>query len=168
MAREHLPTIDPHQLGHDLSGAVIRLRRALQRSVRQEMHDRPLSTAEVELLVLVAARPGIGVASAASELRTAPNTISTLLRNLLVAGYVRRDLDAHDRRVANLSITPAGEARLARWRQIRAELLDRALVDFSDRDRGTLAAAVPLLDHLSANFEARRAPSAPRHSATGA
>ena len=87
---EVAPSVEPHSLATDLSQAVTRFRRAMQRSARANFDAEALSPTEVELLLLVAERPGIGVAVAASELGAAPNTVSTLIRKLVTLGLLRR------------------------------------------------------------------------------
>lgn len=71
----------------DRLGAVISdVHRLLRRSANQRASRTALPDAQVELLLLIRAQPGISVKEAAGRLRTAPNTVSTLVRDLATAG----------------------------------------------------------------------------------
>lgn len=137
------------QLAEDLTHALARLRRATRRAVRENFSAERLSPSELELLLTVRSRPGIGVAAAAAELGMVPNTVSTLVRKLIVTGLLRRELDKVDRRMAHLYLTSASESRLARWGEQRVDVVDAALADFPPSDREVLARALPLLGRLS-------------------
>ena len=58
-----------------------------------------------------------------------------------------------DRRVAHLTLTAAGAARLATWRDRRAEVLAASLDDLTADDRNALSAALPALERLIARLE---------------
>jgi DNA-binding MarR family transcriptional regulator len=143
-------TIDADHLAAELSQAVTRLRRALQRAARANFDGESLSPTEVELLLLVAERPGIGVAVAAGELGAAPNTVSTLIRKLVSIGLLNREFSTGDRRVARLLLTDEAEARLARWRERRADVLTNSFDRLEQEHLARLVDAVPAMESLSA------------------
>ena len=140
-------------LGADLAAVVARLRRVLRRAVRRNAVD-PLPPAASDVLVTVANRPGVGVTEVADELRLAPNTVSTLVRQLVERGLLVRSTDPTDRRAARLDITPAARARIDAHRDRRAETMERALAHLDPAERQVLAAAVPLLHRLTDALEA--------------
>jgi DNA-binding MarR family transcriptional regulator len=140
-------------LGADLAAVVARLRRVLRRAVRRNTVD-PLAPAASEVLVTVARRPGIGVNEVADELRLAPNTVSTLVRQLVDRGVLVRTTDPADRRAARLDVTPAALARIEAHRTNRAETMERALAQLDPAEREVLVAAVPLLHRLTDALEA--------------
>jgi DNA-binding MarR family transcriptional regulator len=78
----------------------------------------------------------------------APNTVSTLIRQLTNAGLLRREPDPADRRLARLHMTAAARERIECWRDHRAELAAQALGRLDRTDREALAAAVPALSQL--------------------
>src|SRR5258708_40103396 len=110
----------------DLRAAIGVLRGAARRAARQAWARQPLPPAQSELLRLAAARPGITVADAAHELRLAPNTVSTLVGRLTGAGLLCRERSAQDGRTALLTTTEKAGRRPAEFRDLRAELADRA------------------------------------------
>lgn len=136
-------------------GAIAVVRRTVRRATRQAWQQEPLSPAQSELLRLAAGRPGITVADAAQELRLAPNTVSTLVGRLTAAGLLDRARGATDGRTALLTVTDKARQRIAEFRDLRAELVSRALAGLSTADQEALAAAAPALLRLAQLMEER-------------
>jgi DNA-binding MarR family transcriptional regulator len=148
-----LGALGAQALAAELLGAISAIRRIARRAARSAWHAEPLPPAQSELLRLAAARPGIGVADAAHELRLAPNTVSTLVGRLTAAGLLNRSRGVSDGRSVRLSITGKAEQRVAEWRDLRAELAGRALGRLTAADRKALADAVPALLRFAAQLE---------------
>jgi DNA-binding MarR family transcriptional regulator len=142
------PQVSSEELTTGLLGVIGPLRRVLRRRVREDWPLEPLPAAQVELVRLVSEQPGIGVGEAAARLRLAANTVSTLVRQLGAAGLIERTSDPLDRRSARLALTPAAEARIAAWRERRAQAARQALDALSSDDRARLHAALPALERL--------------------
>jgi DNA-binding MarR family transcriptional regulator len=138
----------------ELLAAISAVRRTSRRAVRQAWVRPPLPPAQGELLLLVARRPGITVAESAQELHLAQNTVSTLVSRLTAEELLIRGRDATDGRAALLTITAEAQDRLTEYRDLRAELVDRALAELTAADQEALAAAVPALRHLAEGLEA--------------
>ncbi|MGV9362937.1 MarR family winged helix-turn-helix transcriptional regulator [Amycolatopsis sp. NPDC003731] len=136
------------ELADRLLGAVQGIRRVVRRRVRADVPGSPLPGAQVELLRVVADRPGIGVAAAARELHLANNSVSTLVNQLADAGLLRREADPADRRAARLEITAAAAERMAAWRRARTGLVADALAKLSEEDIGAIGQALPALEKL--------------------
>ncbi|MGK5741688.1 MarR family winged helix-turn-helix transcriptional regulator [Micromonospora sp. URMC 103] len=138
-------------------GAVVSdLHRLMRRSVNQRANRSALPDAQVELLLVIRAQPGVSVKEAAGRLRTAPNTVSTLVRDLAAVGLLERERDPADGRVVRLRLTEAARDRMADYDRRRTELLTEALSRLDPDARAAVAAAVPHLDRLAALL---RAPS---------
>jgi DNA-binding MarR family transcriptional regulator len=137
----------------ELATLVSALRRQLVRRTAADWAAGQLSTAQVELLLAVERRPGISVRDVADHLNLAPNTVSTLVRQLTGRGLLVRGRDPVDRRAVMLTISREAERRFSEWRSARAHVLEEALGTLDDRDREALTAAMPglrsLLDGLS-------------------
>jgi DNA-binding MarR family transcriptional regulator len=138
----------------ELLAAISAVRRTARRAVRQAWERPPLSPAQSELLLLVARRPGITVAESAHELHLAQNTVSTLVSRLTAEELLIRGRDAADGRAALLTITAKTKDRLTEYRDLRAELADRALAELSPADQQVLADAVPVLRRLAEGLAA--------------
>jgi DNA-binding MarR family transcriptional regulator len=139
----HTTVSDLDVLARDLLEGWAAGRRLLRRRVRSAMGEPALPTAQVELLRLVETEPRIRVGDAARSLRLAPNTISTLVRELKQAGLLESGAGAGDGdgRAVHLSLTDAARKRLGRWRDERVQTLAAALAALSEPDRRTLRQA---------------------------
>jgi DNA-binding MarR family transcriptional regulator len=137
----------------ELLAAVGAVRRIARRAVRGSAAAGALPPARSELLRLAARRPGIGVAEAAQELRLAPNSVSTMASQLAAAGLLNRGRAEADGRSVRLTVTEAGAARVGQWKDIRSELVGRALDRLSLADRKAIRAAVPALGRLAEQME---------------
>ncbi|MFF3750991.1 MarR family winged helix-turn-helix transcriptional regulator [Streptomyces sp. NPDC002018] len=138
----------PESLADVLAG----VQRMIRRRLRDGMTAPPLRGAQVDLLRLVAARPGIRVSAAARELYLAGNSVSTLVNQLSRAGYLRRETDPSDRRSALLLPTQAATSRLADWEARRSALVREQVARLTDEERAALAAALPALHTLARNL----------------
>jgi DNA-binding MarR family transcriptional regulator len=136
-----------------LLAAVGAVRRVARRAVRGAQAE-PLPPARAELLRLVARRPGIGVAEAASELRLAPNSVSTMVSKLTEDGLLSRGRVVSDGRSVRLTVTEAGAARVEQWRDIRTDLVGRAIELLAPADCQALIGAIPALTRLAEQMEA--------------
>ena len=136
-----------------LFAAMGSVRRVARRAVRTSVHADPLPPARSELLRLAARRPGIGVAEAAAELRLAPNSVSTMVSKLTEDGLLSRDRVASDGRSVRLTVTEAGAARVAQWRDIRRDLTGRELARLPVADQQAIGAVIPALTRLAKQME---------------
>lgn len=129
--------------------AVSAVHRSARRAVRHAWPAEPLPTAQVELLRLAAAQPGISVTAAARELRLAPNTVSTLVGRLAGQGLLNRERALPDGRGVRLTVTAQARRRMADWQDLRADLAQAALSRLTPADQAILASAVPVLLRLA-------------------
>jgi len=138
----------------DLMAAISAVRRSARRASRREWQADLLPQAQLELLRLAAARPGISVTEAARELRVAPNTVSTLVSRLTAAGLLRRERALPDGRAVRLAVTARAKRRMAGWRDLRAELAQAAIIRLAPADQEVLTSAVPVLLRLAEQLAA--------------
>ncbi|WP_406359813.1 MarR family winged helix-turn-helix transcriptional regulator [Streptomyces sp. NBC_00715] len=143
---------EPEHFPEALSDALAGLQRLIRRRLRGGTDGPQLRGAEIDLLRLVAERPGLGVSEAAKELYLAGNSVSTLVNQLVRDGYLIRETDPADRRAARLLTTPAADTRLRDWRQRRAVLVRRQVDRLDPAERAALEAALPALHQLAANL----------------
>jgi len=140
-------------LAAQLTDAWGGVRRRLRRGARAVVGGEPLTGAQIELLRLVETNPGVGVREAADTLHLAPNTVSTLVRELVGDELLTRTADPDDGRAARLALTATARRRLRRWRDERGRLLAAALHRLSEEDRAALEASLPALERLLAALE---------------
>ncbi|MEU0947962.1 MarR family transcriptional regulator [Streptomyces canus] len=141
--------MDEETLPEELADALVGVQRLLRRRLRAGLTVPRLRGAEVELLRLVEARPGIGVSEAAKELHLAGNSVSTLVNQLVKGGHLVRGTDPADRRAARLLLTDKAEGRLRDWKQRRVALLSRHVTRLDAADQEALRAALPALRALA-------------------
>jgi DNA-binding MarR family transcriptional regulator len=125
------------------------VRRVVRRLLRARLDEPTLTTSQVELLRVVEAFPGTGVAAAARAMHLAGNSVSALVYQLVDAGYLRRETDPADRRAAKLHLTPAARNRLGKWRAGRTELVGAGLARLTAAERAHLTRALPALHRLA-------------------
>jgi len=129
----------------ELVPALHRIRRLTRQRIRSEWGSPPLPEAQLELLRVVRKEPGLRVREAAELLGVAPNTVSTLVRQLEAAGLIERQGDAVDGRGTRLRVTAAANARFARWRDRQQAIVGAAIASLGDADRERLTEALPAL-----------------------
>jgi len=125
------------------------VRRVVRRLVRARLDEPNLTSSQVELLRVVEASPGTGVAAAARTMHLAGNSVSALVYQLVDAGYLRRETDPADRRAAKLHLTPAARNRLGKWRAGRVEVVGTGLAQLTAAEREHLTRALPALRRLA-------------------
>jgi DNA-binding MarR family transcriptional regulator len=135
-------------LADELIQQINGIRRVVRRRLRAEQPLR-LTPSQVDVLRVVEETPGIGVAAAARALHLAGNSVSTVVNQLVAAGYLRRQADPADGRAVRLRLTRSATARLAAWRTERVRLVDAGLAGLSARERATIARAIPALRRLA-------------------
>jgi DNA-binding MarR family transcriptional regulator len=144
-----VPTEDRTSLlASELMHVTAGIRRRVRRELRQALPAQPLPAAQLELLVVVEAEPGIGVAAAARILHLAGNSVSALVNILVAADLLRRETDPADRRAVRLYLTPAARHRLNHYREIRTSLVGRALDRVGAADREAIEHALPAMRRL--------------------
>jgi len=134
---------DAAALADRLHSAAIHLLRRLRRTDPTT----GVSAAQLSALsVLMGGQRTLGELAAIEQVR--PPTMSRLVRELEAAGLVTRSRDAADARLVWVRWTPAGEALLARGRQLRVERLRREIEALRAADRRTLTAALGVIERL--------------------
>ena len=136
-------------VAQELAQAVGRLRRAIRQRTRQEWGASPLPEAQLEVVRLVRARPGLRPREVAEALGVLPNTVSTLLTALEGMGLLERRRDGADARGVRLHLTAAAHERIASWQDRRQAVVAEALDALDARDRAAIAGALPALGRLA-------------------
>ena len=131
----------------EVADTVGRVRRAIRHRMRLEL-GASLPEAQLELMRLVRLEPGLRVQDAAEGLALAPNTVSTLVKQLTAAGLLERRSDRDDGRVTRLFPTRAARARWAVRRDRREGVVRAALGQLTAQERSAIAAALPALNRL--------------------
>jgi DNA-binding MarR family transcriptional regulator len=133
------------------AGAVRRLLRRLTGPVVTGGSDTQLdvSMAQREVLLAVGRRTGRSVAEIADELGLAPNSVSTIVTQLVGGGMLVRETDPRDRRVGRLTLTAPTQAAIDAARARRRGLLHEALDRLTPRQLEDLAAGIDAMEALA-------------------
>jgi DNA-binding MarR family transcriptional regulator len=131
-------------LGSQLRLAVLRLSRRLRQQTAGD-----ITASQLSALSAVAKHGEVSLGELAAIERIAPPSMTRIAASLEEQGLVERRVDAADRRVARVVVSPAGEALLAENRTRRDAFLAARLQDLTPEERATLAKAVPLLERLA-------------------
>ncbi|MEU6142730.1 MarR family transcriptional regulator [Streptomyces sp. NPDC047081] len=138
-------TSDSTRLASELRLAVGRMTRRL----RQAHAVGDVSLSGVSVLARLAADGPDSPTSLAEMERVRPQAMASTLAVLEQRGLVRRTPDAADGRRSIVEVTEQGRAMLAERRSESVQRLAAVLDEFTDRERATLAAALPLLDRMA-------------------
>jgi DNA-binding MarR family transcriptional regulator len=122
----------------------------LARQLRQES-DAGLTPSQLSALTSIDRHGPLTLGKLAEQERVAPPSVTKVVTKLEEAGLVERRLDERDRRVAWVSTTPAGTARLDQIRQRKNVALASRLERLDDGSRRRLADALDALDALTAD-----------------
>jgi len=137
------------RLPADVTRATWTLHRVLGQTRRPPENSTLLPPAQIELLLLIEAQPGLSVREAADALTMQPNNVSTLVSRLVRRGLIDRVPDPADRRHAQLHPT---KKMLEAGRQVNSGLYSevaRALANLPPEAGERIAAAVPELFRLA-------------------
>lgn len=131
------------ELASRLRLAVMRLARRL----RQQTQD-PVTPSQISALAVVEHRGPITLGELASLERVQPPTMTRIVAALEEEGLVVREVDAADRRIARVSLTPEGKRLLERSRSRKTAYLAARLRGFSPEERALVERALPLIERL--------------------
>ncbi|MBL7502124.1 MarR family transcriptional regulator [Frankia sp. CNm7] len=113
----------------------------------------------IQLLRLLAQRPGISVRAAAEALSMRPHNLSTLLTDLVDAGLVERLGDPRDRRIARLYLSDGTREEVESVERELQGAVVEALARLTDVDQGRIRSALPALRRLIAGLTPPTEPS---------
>lgn len=112
--------------------------------------------AQIEVMQLLAERPGLRAGEVGDALLLAPTTVSTLVGALLTQDLIERQADPADRRAWRLLLTEDGETRLADWQQSNRRVMRAAAANLSEDELQALRNALPALSKLVAHLDDNR------------
>jgi DNA-binding MarR family transcriptional regulator len=139
-------TEDVSALAEALRGPLLRVSRKL----RQEAQKVGLSAQDAIILGYVRKNPGAGVSELADFEQVSRPTMSSHVKRLEAAGWLRRAEHANDGRRSGLTLTAAGLRKIETLQRHRNDWLAARLVRLSPAERERLTeAAAPLLRLVS-------------------
>ena len=140
-------------LADELLGAIGAIRRSGRRHAGRPEELSQLTGSQLEVVRLLRHRPGLSVNQVADELNLAPNSVSTLVRQLVDAGLVVRGCQEADRRVARLDLVDDLGQKMGAFRDRRLGLLVEAMQALPVHDQRRLRSTVGVLLKLQREIE---------------
>jgi DNA-binding MarR family transcriptional regulator len=119
----------------------------LHRRLRVEARDE-LSPTLVSALVSIERHGPLTLGRLAELERVTPPSITRVVAKLERSGLVTREVDASDRRVSRVGITPEGTGLLQRSRRRKAAYLAQRLDTLAPSDLAAVRDALPILERL--------------------
>lgn len=120
----------------------------LARRLRQQADLPGVSPTQIAALSTIERSGPMTLGALAAAERVAPPTITAAIGKLEEQGLVHREVDATDRRVVRVQVTPAGRKLLERSRSRKNAYLERRLRDLPAADRATLERAAQILEGI--------------------
>lgn len=124
--------------------AVMRLARRLRLEGLGEQASPPM----VSALATVDRFGPLTLGDLAAAEHVQPPSMTKIVARLEASGFVVREVDADDRRVARVRVTPAGHRYVERARSRGSAYIASRLRGFSPEERERIEAALPLLERL--------------------
>ena len=140
---EGAPPLSASELAARLRIVVMRLHRRLRAEAGDE-----LSPTLVAALVSIERQGPLTLGRLAELERVTPPSITRVVAKLERAGLVTREVDASDRRVSRVGITPEGAGLLRRSRRRKAAYLAQRLDTLAPADLAAVRGALPILERL--------------------
>lgn len=145
-------------LADELFASMASIRRSGRLRARRPHELSNLTQSQLDLVRLIRRIPNLSVTEAAEELHLAPNSVSTLVRQLTDAGMLIRSADDSDRRVARLELTDEMGRKVGAFRDRRVALLVEAMHQLSPVEQRQLRGAVGIVKRLSQQLQQQEAP----------
>ena len=140
-------------LADELLSSMASIRRSGRRRAGRPQELSSLTQSQLDLVRLIRRRPNMSVTQAAEELHLAPNSVSTLVRQLTDAGMLIRSADDSDRRVARLKLTEEMRRKVGAFRDRRVALVVEAMRQLSPVEQRQLRGAVGIVQRLSRELQ---------------
>jgi DNA-binding MarR family transcriptional regulator len=118
----------------------------LERRLRQQTGE--VTASQFSALSTVARMGPITIGDLSAAERVQPPSMTRIVAALEDFGLIERQVDAKDRRVARVHVTPRGEQLLERTRSRKNAYLTVRLGQLTPAERSVLAEAAPLLERL--------------------
>ena len=149
------PSPDPRTGEPDVAEVAHRLRLAtarLARLMRQQVGT-GLSPSQYSVLVSIEHSGSLTLGELAAIEQVAPPTITKIVSKLEEDDLVSRAVDERDRRVARVTVSEAGHARLDATRSRRDAWLSQRLDEFGADEIDRLVAALDVLEALASGTD---------------
>jgi DNA-binding MarR family transcriptional regulator len=151
MTSTSLPTATRSDMDVGVMAARLRVNVTRLARLLRRLGDTGLSPSQISALTSIERHGPLTLGALADHERVAPPSVTKVVAKLEELGLVQRKANPADRRVAHVSVTPAGADLLADVRQRKDVWLATRLGDLDDDQRARMAAALDVIDALTAH-----------------
>lgn len=113
--------------------ATIRRRAATSYNPDSEL-EKPLPSAQAQVLFLIASSDGMSIKDLASTIYCTGSAATQQVDILTKLGYVTRDIDPNDRRVTRVHITKLGKQKFSEYKKLAVKYAGSMMGSFSDTE----------------------------------
>lgn len=111
-----------------------------------------LTVSQMHQLSLIQSSEPISLKALAARMQLTPGAVTQIVDSLEGIGYVERKQDEHDRRVTNISISPAAAQKMADFKKTSQQVFRQASRSLSEEE---LAAFLKAQQKMLAYFESQ-------------
>jgi MarR family transcriptional regulator for hemolysin len=147
----------PHCGGADFLSALFETQRMLRQLADKEARQFGMTRSQWAVLAKLERVEGQKQAELADAMEMAPISLTRLIDKLCDSGLIERRSDSTDRRINRLYLTEASRPLLAKLAILRADLIEKALGNLSERETQQL---VDHLESIKDNIRAALLPAA--------
>lgn len=123
-----------NQTLQDIFEAMAAMKRSLHGYYQRAYEQLGLFPSQSQLLLMLDQQAPLTHKELAHRMHLTPGAITQLLEALESAGLVKRQPDDQDRRIAYVSLSRAGQRKIAAIKQVHAKLLKGALSGLDDAE----------------------------------
>lgn len=138
------PSRVAEQVPARLRMAVTRLARRLRQQIEPDV-----TASQFAALASIERHGPLSLGELAAIERVQPPTLTKVVAKLEESGYVIREPDATDRRIARVRLSPGGERFIAESRDKRNAYLAGRLAGLSGEELAVLEQALPIIERLA-------------------
>ncbi|WP_139653305.1 MarR family winged helix-turn-helix transcriptional regulator [Raoultibacter phocaeensis] len=117
------------------SKAIAAAYRLSQSILRAKLATLSIEAQQADSLYVISNREGLSQQELSGLLSVSKSATTQAVKNMIAAGYVRKEVDAMDKRVSRLYLTEEGKAIAPRINEVFGELIDLHQEAFSAEER---------------------------------
>jgi DNA-binding MarR family transcriptional regulator len=140
------------EINEQILETLFQLVRNFKGSMSENVEHSHLTMLQCQALECIKKKLGTHMGDIAEHFSTTMPTATALIDKLISAKLVKRENDAHDRRIVKIHLTKSGEKLLIEAKKQRAEKMNKLLFYLPEQDRFELLRILSVLAQKSENL----------------
>jgi DNA-binding MarR family transcriptional regulator len=104
-----------------------------------------LTILQLQALIFIKKNPPVMMSDIAKEFSITKASATALIERLVKSGWLKRTLDARDRRLVYITLTTSGQKKIMAAKQTRMAILDKSVEVLSEHDKNELLRILKLI-----------------------